>query len=138
MDIKLVSQVDATNPDENDIALDGPNGDVVWLGTSGALDPEEVAQHIRVRLRFWKGEDVAAPDEGTPYLDAILDKGASDGRIASILRRIVLGTPGVASINSFSTELDKAESVLIVKFEAVLDGGHVLNSDDFGPFIAEV
>lgn len=139
MDIKLVTSTDSTNPDENDFALDGPNGDFVWFSSAdGTPTPEEVAQHIRCRLRMWRGEDSAAPDEGTPYLDAILEKGVSDGRVASILRGIILATPGVARINSFSTELDKTTSVLNVKFEAVLDSGHVLNSDDFGPFIVEV
>ena len=138
MDIKLVSQVDATNPNENDIALTAPGGDVIWLGASGVIDPQEVAQHIKCRLRLWKTDEVTSPDEGMPYLDEILDKGVPESRIAIFVRQMILGTPGVSSLASLSLNVVKDARTLNVSFVAVLDSGHVLNSDDFGPFILEV
>jgi len=138
MDIKLVTATDADNPDENDVYLDPETGDVVWFGADGSTTPEEVAQHIRVRLRMFKGEWFIDVDEGMPYFDEILEKGITDGRIAGIVSKVILGTPGVAALNSLSLNRDNSTRTLNVTFEAVLDSGHVLNSDDFGPFFVEV
>lgn len=139
MDMKLVTSVDADNPDENDIYLDPATGDAVWLGQFGDIDPVEVAQHIRMRLRMWLGEWFLDLGEGVPYLDEILEKGIDDGSIGAILKAVILGTPGVATINSLSLKRDNAARTLNVTFEAVLDNGHVLSSDDFDvPFVLEV
>ena len=137
MDVLLTTVVDADNPVENDLYLDPATGDVAWVGID-AIDPAEVAQYIRCRLRMWKGEWFADLNEGVPYLDEIFEKGVADGRIAYILTQVIAGTPGVSSVSSFSLARDKAARRLNVTFEAVLDTGYVLSSADFGEFIVEV
>jgi hypothetical protein len=136
MDLKLTVVVDDENPIEGDLHLSG--GDVVWFGLDGKLSPEEIAQSIRVRLRMWKGEWFLNPDEGTPYYEEILEKGIEDGRVGAILRRIILDVPGVASINAFSLNRDNQARTLTVTFEVITDGGYVLHSSDFGPFVVVV
>lgn len=139
MDLRLVTSVDDDNPDENDVYIDPATGDVMWFGQFEDIDADEVAQHIRMRLRMWRGEWFLNADEGVPYLDEILEKGIDDGSIGAILKAVILGAPGVATINSLSLKRDNAARTLNVTFEAVLDSGHVLNSDDFDvPFVVEV
>lgn len=137
MDLQLTVSVDADNPVENDVYLDPNTGDVNWFGVD-VLDPAEVAQAIRARLRMWKGEWFADVDEGTPYLDEIFEKGITDGRIAYILTQVIAGTPAVSAVSSLSLDRNNSTRNLNVTFVAVLATGYVLTSADFGEFIVEV
>lgn len=136
MDLKLVYVVDADNPTEGDLQL--VDGDLVWMGADGTTTAEEVAQRIRTRLRMFKGEWFANEDEGVPYFDEILEKGVADGRVEAIIRAVILGTPGVASLNSYVHERDESTRSLTISFEAVTDDGFVFSSADFGPFTVGV
>lgn len=115
-----------------DLALSG--GDLVVTHET----TDEIAQHVRVRLRMFKGEWFLNLDEGTPYYDEILEKGVDDGRVGNIIKQVILGTPGVAALNTFSIQLDRVTRTLNVRFEAVTDSGHVFSSADYGPFIVEL
>lgn len=123
MDIKL--------DDTGDIAIE--SGDVVWI--EGA---EAIAQHIRCRLRMFKGEWFLNEDEGVPWFDEIFEKGVEDGRIAAILRQVILGTPGVTSLTSLAISHDRATREMTVTFEATTDLGVDITSADYGPFVVEV
>jgi hypothetical protein len=131
MDVKLTVTEDVDNPVAGDLYLDA--GDVSWI--DGA---EAVAQHIRCRLRMFHGEWFLNEDEGTPWFDSILEKGITDGRIASILRRVIAGTPGVVSVSNVSLTRDSSARQLDVEFECVTDEGVTITSDDYGPFVVPI
>lgn len=123
-----------------DIALDPNAHDIVFAGgeltTVTSLDA--IAQHVKIRLLFFKGEWELNLDEGVPYWTDILVVGPDLRAVDSILRQVVLRTPGITSITSFSTDFDRSARVLSVTFEAITTDGLVLSSADFGPFIVEV
>jgi hypothetical protein len=132
MNIKLTTTTDVDNPIEGDLHLEG--GDFVWMQDTD----EEIAQRIRCRLGMFKGEWFVNPDEGVPYFEEILEKGVNDGRVAAILRGVILGTPGVASLNRFTVERDNENRALTLQFEAVRETGSILRSEEFGDFIVDV
>jgi hypothetical protein len=123
-----------------DIALSTTTHDLVFtdgeLTTVSSLDA--IAQHVKVRLLFFKGEWELNLDEGVPYWTDILVIGPDLRAIESLLRQVVLGTPGITSIVSFSIAHDRANRTLEATFEAITTDGLVLTSADFGPFILEV
>ena len=128
MDLALVVSVDDENPIEGDLRLSG--GDLVWI--SGV---EEVAQRIRSRLRFFKGEWFLNQREGTPIFQSVLGvRAPSIPYLTTLYRRIIATTPGVREVRSLVITLDSAR-LMTITFEATTDSGETLTSGDFGPFI---
>jgi hypothetical protein len=127
LDIKVTYETDDDNTIAGDLHL--TDGDVVWI--DGA---EAVAQHIRARLKMFKGEWFLNEDEGVPWFDEIFEKGTTDARISAILRQVILGTPGVTTLTSLTLERNRAERSLAVTFEAVTDEGVNIVSSDYGEF----
>jgi hypothetical protein len=120
--------VDDENPIEGDLRLSG--GDLVWI--SGV---EEVAQRIRSRLRFFKGEWFLNQREGTPIFQSVLGvRAPSIPYLTTLYRRIIATTPGVREVRSLVITLDSAR-LMTITFEATTDSGETLTSGDFGPFI---
>jgi hypothetical protein len=123
-----------------DIALSTSTHDIVFTGgeltTVTGLDA--IAQHVKIRLLFFKGEWELNLDEGVPYWTDILVVGPDLRAVESLLRQVVLGTPGISSIVSFSLDHDRSARTLSLLFEAITTDGLVLTSADFGPFILEV
>jgi hypothetical protein len=85
------------------------NGDMTFgQGSANFLidSPEAVAQSVLTRLRLWTGEWFLDVTEGTPYKEAILGKG-TEKTAGLAMRRRVLETPGVLTLDSFSYTLDR-------------------------------
>lgn len=101
-------QVDTTT---GDLALS--NNDLVLLDGIQA-----VAQHIRIRLRFFLGEWFLDSEVGLPYYQQILKKNPNENIVRSVLRKAILTTPGVQEISSFSFEFEGSTRVLTVNFVA--------------------
>src|SRR5690606_28796586 len=91
--------VDSNNPVEGDLHLSG--GDLVWTTDLG----QEVAQRLRVRFRFFRGEWFLDRREGTPWYGEILVKNPSPRTVRAIFRNIILRTPGVAALNQLDFTL---------------------------------
>lgn len=132
MDIRLVGTIDGSNPDVDDLYLNS-HGDLEWVTGEDAI-----AQHIRIRLRFFKGEWFLNTGEGLPYFQEILQKGTSRARIEALFRKTITGTPGVSGLNAFSMQYDGTTRALTLTFEAQLDEGGTLESTDYPPFVLEV
>ena len=85
------------------------SGDYTF-GQSGANflvnDAASVAQSIRTRLLLLEGEWFLDVTSGTPYATDILGKG-TQALYDAALRARILGTQGVNSIISYSSELKK-------------------------------
>ena len=75
--------------------------------------PNAVAQAIETRLKLWLGEWFVDQTDGTPWLTQILGPRASRNPDAAIKQRI-LGTPGVVSIQSYSSSYDGSTRNLTV------------------------
>lgn len=132
------SEADPTAPGlealvPKDLALD-EYGDLA-LPPRLLTGADAVAQRLGIRLRRWSGEWFLDQREGIPYLQSILRKGVDLPLVEALFRRCILETPGVASLASFTSELDRSVRRLSISFEArLIDGSGVLGT--FGPFIA--
>jgi hypothetical protein len=69
-------------------------------------DAEGVAQNVKTRLGLWLAQWWLAVDDGTPWSTKVLGKYTEQTRDAAVCARI-LGTPGVQSIVSYSSSLDR-------------------------------
>lgn len=67
--------------------------------------PEAPAQAVLTRLRLWMGEWFIDVTEGTPYQQAILGKHTGT-TVEPAIRKRILETEGVTSIESFSLSTD--------------------------------
>ena len=87
----------------------------------------EIAQHLRIRLKFFLGEWFLDTRLGVPYIQQILRKRPQLAVVQDILRRTVLSTPGIIEILSFSFELDSVTRRLTVDLRAQITGDEVLD-----------
>jgi hypothetical protein len=131
MELLLTATVDGENTVEGDLHL--ATGDFVWTSDLAV----EVAQRLRVRLRFFKGEWFLDQREGTPWFQEVLVKGASDAAIRAIFSRVVRTCPGVAALNQLSFTVDAAIRELALDFTAKLEDGSTFRATQYGPFLVE-
>jgi hypothetical protein len=108
------------------------------LDTTGDLDisddalhlvdgADAIAQHVQIRLRLFKGEWFLDAEVGLPYYDTVLVKAPDLLAIRSVIRQAILETPGVASLDGFEMEFDRAARSLAVSFTATTDDGQQLD-----------
>lgn len=116
----------------SDIAADASN-EIVF--TNGALtlvqDEAAVAQHVRIRLRFFKGEYFLNPAEGIPFYERVLIKNPSMPLVIALFKRVVRETPGIVEILSFAADYVPATRSLTLNFEARCSSGETLTFTDF-------
>lgn len=114
----------------------GPDGDLE-IPVRLKRGAEAIEQRLRNRLRFFLAEWFLDARLGVPYFRDVLVKNPDLDLVRSIIRRVILGTPGVASLRKFDVELDRlARRLDVTDFEAILDDGSPLRPDE--PFIVEV
>lgn len=89
-------------------------GDNTWLVNS----PEAVAQAIKTRFLLWYGTWFLDTTAGTPWIQSVLGKQSPDVYNMAI-RKHLLETKGVNSIQSFSTTVDS--TTRRVTFTATVD-----------------
>lgn len=99
---------------------------------------EDVAQRIRIRLNFWRGEWFLNLESGTPYLDAVFEKGIPESTIRSVFSQLLLGTEGVAAVDSMDVTVDRATRALALTFVARLQDGTTFRSRNYGPFVIDL
>lgn len=97
MELRIAISADLNNPDAGDLYLNDA-GDAEFTTTLG----QETAQRLTVRLNFYRGEWFNNLDEGTPWFQEILGQKPTEDRIRAIFTSVILGTPGVASIDKLS------------------------------------
>lgn len=115
MNLELVEAIDADNPIEGDIRLD--DGQMVFVD-----GPASVAQHLRNRLRFFRGEWFRDRRQGTPYYERVLVKGPSLQALRIMFRRIIVQTPGIAAVDRIELSLNSDREATL-SFEAQLASG---------------
>lgn len=87
-----------------DIELDSVTGDL--LLTNGDLtlvsDIDAIGQHLKQRLSFFLGEWFLDNGAGVPYFQLILVKNPNFALVETVLRNVVLETPGITVLNTFN------------------------------------
>jgi hypothetical protein len=108
----------------SDIAIDPSTGDLD-LSTNNLRfvdGADAVAQHLRIRLRFFKGEWFYDTRVGFPYYSQVFVKNPNLAAIQTTYRRAILSTPGVETLDRIDLALDGQTRELTLSFSAKLAG----------------
>lgn len=100
-------------------ALDS-NNDIFVQRRAIALvsDGAEVVQHVRSRLLFYLGECSWAVNTGVPYFTRVFIKPMNLAEVESILKSVIILTPGVQKLLDFKMSFNSTTRQLAVAFEA--------------------
>lgn len=101
-----------------DIALDPETGDIK-IPLQLVEGAECLAQQLRIRFRFLKGDWFLNLEEGIPYLEDILGKKTEVEQVSALFRLVVETTPGVDSVQFLNATLDPSTRELSVSFSVV-------------------
>lgn len=115
-----------------------PAGDLALSGGTFVLlraeVPSERLQWIRqklsIRFQFFLGEWFLDLRQGIPYYRDVFVHRPNMDVIRSLFRRIILTTPGVVRLASFSQRFKPSERRLYSAFEVVADTGDVITVED--------
>ena len=114
-------------------ALDSNNDMLIRNGTfATVIDGAQVVQHVRTRLLFYLGEWFADKRAGVPWFESVFTKPFNVGLTESIIKSVILNTPDVLQLNSFSMAVpDPSNRQLIVSFSAETTFGIIDNEEIF-------
>lgn len=87
---------------------------------------ESIAQRLRIRLRFFFREWVLDRSKGTKWFEIILRKGVTKYAADQEIRRVVLNTPEVKSIEFWESSLNAATRKYDVNFDVKTTQGETL------------
>ena len=143
MDFELATAIDSENPVIGDLKL--TNGQLTFIG--GDISDEEsytkmIAQRIKSRTSMIRGEWYLDINKGFPWREKVWGKaGAVTGEagIKKLFRQVILGTPGVASIDYLTVDLDRQSRTLDVSGVAISDTNKQVTVTDLAePFIMRI
>lgn len=111
------------------------------LATDGDLDfstgnlqivtgTAEIAQKVSVRLKFFLGEWFLDQRLGIPYFQQVFIKNPQFSVLNNLFRGVVVNTPGIAEVQSFSLALNSATRTLTVTFLARASTGENINFNE--------
>lgn len=106
---------------QGDLQLTADGRDIMLV--SGAA---KVAQNIKVRAGIYKGSWRYDRTLGMPYFEDIFAFGASAELIRRRFQELIVGTPGVLSIQSLTLRFDRTNGTIYVDFVCITDTGEVL------------
>lgn len=91
------------------LALDPATNDV-YLGSTNELvlvrGAHAVGQHVRQRLKTFKGEWFLDTEAGVPWLEQIMGKRYDPALAEAVVKAEILNTHAVTEITSFSVSFD--------------------------------
>lgn len=104
-------------------ALDPTTNDL-YLESSGDLavveDAHAVGQHVRQRLKTFRGEWFLDTTAGVPWLDQILGKAYDPALAEAVVKAEILNTHSVVEITTFSVAFERGVRRLEIKDIEVL------------------
>jgi len=103
-------------------------GDLVLTSDVNTAGTHPVLQDILARLRTWHGEWFLDNTIGLAYFETILVKSPDLTAISTAIKDAILSTPGVLTLDSFSTKVAAAERTLTVTFSVSSVSGQVTYS----------
>ncbi len=77
-----------------------------------------IAQLIRSRLLLFQGEYIFDTTQGMPWLQSILIKGVNPNAVRNYFSQMILGTPGVQSIQTLTLNFNFSQRTLSVNLVA--------------------
>jgi hypothetical protein len=113
-------------PNIIDLKLDENNWNYVTieaqdLATVNGIDAIE--QHLNQRFKFFRGEYKHDLRRGIPYHDEFFKKRPNPVVIDTILKSVIIDTPGVIELLEFKLEIINSTRTLQVIFKASTDEG---------------
>lgn len=123
-----------TSGHNGDLYLDPLTGDLVLTATDVliAKGTTAIAQSLLQRLRTFRGEWFLDTTLGVPFHEVVFAKGVNLQVVRSILRRIILETPGISSASDLVLDYDNARRMLSVTFSATTDEGQIITINNTG------
>lgn len=117
----------------SELAMDPVTGDLA-IPVHVVTGADAVIQKYRQRVRFFRGEWFLDQRLGVTYLQTIFIKAPNQIFVDAVFRAVLEGTPGVATVDAFSTILDRPTRTLFQDFQAhLVDGSTVISQAS--PFI---
>lgn len=105
------------------LAIDQDTNDL-YLTPNGALaivtDARAIGEHVRQRLKTFKGEWFLDTDAGVVWLDEIFGRAYDPALAESVVKAEILNTDGIKEIMSFSVAFDRTTRNLIIREVEVL------------------
>ena len=117
------------DPETHDLVIE--NGSPVRVSGEAA-----VAQSIKHRLLFFKGEYFLDVRQGMPWRTQILIKNPDLSQLRDLFRQAILQDPEVVDVPSVDLSLDGR--TLSVSWTARLTTGRTITSDDYTTFILDL
>lgn len=111
-----------------DIKLDAAGDIDLSDGRSFAwvADVPAIAQHAKFRLQQVKGEWMLDTDAGLDWFGEVLGLGITDGQVEAEVRRVLDGTPGIASVYSVTMTRTAGLRSISIAVQATTDTGELL------------
>ena len=108
-----------------DISLDSTGDDILIRDFDLVLidEVDQIAQNLKIRLRFFLGEWYLDTQAGLPFYSDILVKAPNQYRVESLIKQEIVDTEGVEEITSFTSNYDGANRRFSVQFEATTVSG---------------
>lgn len=97
---------------DGDLSIDGGQLEILPIGI------DAMAQNLRTRLQFFKGEWFLNEEIGIPYYQSIFIKGPNPNIVRGAFRDEVLGTPGVNTVDRLELNYSRATRKASVTIEA--------------------
>jgi len=119
----LSLQLNPTSPGYKDLLI--LNNDLVLTLDANPSGTNNIIQDIMQRLSMYAGEWFMDVTQGVPYFQQILVKNPNQSTIDAIFGNIIMGTPGVIQLLSYSFSPNFLERVLSVTFSVMTTTGKV-------------
>jgi hypothetical protein len=88
---------------------------------------ESIAQRLKIRLRFFFTEWVLDRSKGTKWFEIVLKKGVDKFAADSEIRRVVLETPEIKTIENWTSNINSRTREYDVRFDVKTTEGETLS-----------
>lgn len=113
-----------------DILLDPLTHDLTFVDGDLVLSAD-IAQAVKIRLLFIRGEWFLNRAAGLPYFQQIFVKAPNLDHVATLFRRAIVETPGVKSITKFVFDFDGDTRLFTLTWAADSDQGEIGDVESF-------
>ncbi len=117
-----------------------PAGDLALVGGSVAIieGPPAIRQKLSARFKFFLGEWFLDLRQGVPYYRDVFLKEPNLDVVRSLFRKLIIETPGVLSLVTFTVSYNEARRSMAFAFQAKVDGGEVIVRPTDRDFLLEI
>lgn len=111
-----------------DLKLDATTGDLAIENNDLVIidGVDAMGQHVKIRLRLFRGEWFLDVRVGIPYYEKILVKNPDLVAVRAIFREAILETQGIVDLLDFALTVDSATRTMNLRFTATTDTDELL------------